>query len=321
MNIVELATLYIRHRDLRPDSVRSYQCRAACFLGAGNTQEIGLITSEDVIRYRDAMYDRGCTGTTWNAEKRHLSAMMNWAVKLGYLTQNPFKLVARARENWSPKLVTTDHLKRAMKAIGSFENSFLPHYFWRALTLTLSLTAMRRAQLVGLAWTDIDFSADSNILLRREFSKTGREYRVPICQHLHDELSEFRRIARTRWKANETAFLQSQVFNIDLHLHGLAISESLDVDQVSQFFRRLSERTGIKISAHRLRHRAATELTRVSRLGLRQVQEFLGHSSPLTTMRYMWPDLATTRNALDTLVECQPELFTTTGRKPDPVPA
>ena len=167
---------------------------------------------------------------------------------------------------------------------------------------------MRRSQLVGLKWADIDLLDHPAILLRGETSKTEREYEAPVCSHLCKLLLEFRRISRAAWQGSTDAFENSQAFNLHLHLTGKQTTCSLTHDTVPDFFRRLARDSGAKISAHRLRHRAATMLLREG-LDLRNVQELLGHTSTLTTMRYVWPDLDITTAAIDRHVDKDFDIF------------
>ena len=70
----------------------------------------------------------------------------------------------------------------------------------------------------------------------------------------------------------------------------------MTVGQVSCTFQRLSTALGIRISPHRLRHTIATE---AAPKDIRALQEFLGHTSILTTMQYVHPDLDRMRSLLD----------------------
>ena len=308
LNVLDLAEEYLRPRSLRPETAKAYRQRARSFATRIGLLEINEVTSEHVIKYRDSSLKDGCSMVTWNSNRRHLRAMFGDAVKRGWITHCPFKLVAAGRENVRPKLVSSSDLKLALQTIGMREGRFEPHGFWRLLLVTLALTAMRRSQLVGLKWADVDLSDAPAILLRGETSKTEREYEAPVCSLLCPMLIEFRRVSRSAWAGTEFQFLNSQVFNLHLHLSGVQQLRSLTHDCVTDFFTRLARESGTRISAHRLRHRAATMLLR-NGLDLRHVQELLGHTSILTTMRYVWPDMGVTTAALNKQVERESDIF------------
>ncbi len=68
-------------------------------------------------------------------------------------------------------------------------------------------------------------------------------------------------------------------------------------EQLSGFFRNLSKNTKVKGSAHRFRHRLATDL--VNKKGnIRDVQQLLGHSNVTTTLGYVSTNLQQMRNTL-----------------------
>ena len=69
----------------------------------------------------------------------------------------------------------------------------------------------------------------------------------------------------------------------------------MTVDQVSCAFQRLSTSLQIRISPHRLRHTIATE---AAPKDIRALQELLGHTSVLTTMQYIHPDIDRMRSLL-----------------------
>ena len=308
LNVLDLAEEYLRPRSLRPDSAKTYRQRARSFATRVGLMEIELVTAEHAIQYRDSALNDGCSMVTWNTNRRHMCAMFGYAVKRNWIKACPFKPVSAGREKIRPKLVSSPDLKLALQTIGMRDGRFEPHGFWRLLILMLALTAMRRSQLVGLKWADIDLSDHPAILLRGETSKTEREYEAPVCSHLRKTLLEFRRISRNAWTGSTDAFENSQAFNLHLHLTGKQSTCSLTHDTVSDFFRRLARDSGAKISAHRLRHRAATLLLREG-LDLRNVQELLGHTSTLTTMRYVWPDLDITTAAIDKHVDKDFDIF------------
>jgi integrase len=304
MNILDLVNEYLRMRNLRPDTERTYRQRARSLADRIGLHELDALTVDNALAYRDSCINDGCSMVTWNTNRRHLIALFTFAIKQGWATKCPFTPVAVGREFVRPKLVSTDDFRLAMEAIGERDGRFEPHGFWRLALLTLALTAMRRAQLVGLAWTDIDLSTRPRILLRGETSKTAREYEAPVCDQLRQLLTQFRLISRTLWTGSEASFATSQVFNIDLHQKQAQMQRSLKTDDVSGFFRRLGRDSGARISAHRLRHRAATVLIRDG-LDIRNVQELLGHTSIHTTMRYLWPDLSRTTHAINRHVETE----------------
>lgn len=312
MTIDELVTDYLRLKLPRPETAKAYRSRGRSVVNRLGIELISEIDVDAVVRYRDALLLDGRSVATWNTNRRHLVALWRHAIRFKYLTECPWNVVQAGREPKTNKSVATDALKVAIDTIRtSSPKRFVPHAFWRLLTMTLALTAMRRSQVIGLIWSDVIFDDGmSRILLRAATSKTNREYEVPMCKALKADFEKFHRRAHKLW-GDAPGFDASQVFHIKLHLddpRGTAMQKSLSNDSVSQFFRRLSRHSDVKISTHRLRHRTATILLQQG-TDVRTVQDLLGHTSVLTTMRYVHPDTTITANALDRMAESDGDLF------------
>jgi len=168
-------------------------------------------------------------------------------------------------------------------------------WFWWIMTLTFYYTGIRRRQLVGLLWSDVDLENDV-ILLRSETSKNRREWTIPIAEPLREPLLELRE--KTRTVVGNLYLTHGQVFNITLFNKAYA-GHRMTETQLSDFFNRLRRRTGNKhaISPHRFRHRFASELVR--RAPPKYVQELMGHTSLHTTLEYVEVEMDDLRRTLD----------------------
>lgn len=301
MTLSELVDDYLRLKLLRPEAAKAYRQKARSVETRLGLSLLRDITVNQVVRYRDALLMDGRSVSTWNTNRRHLLALWRHAMQSGFVADCPWNKVLAGREPQTNKSVSTEAFKTALDTISASPNRFLPHAFWHVLVMTLALTAMRRTQLVGLKWSDLIFDGErSRMCMRAATSKSSRQYQVAMCSPLTAVLGEFRKRAQALWGSGQ-GFDQSQVFHIKLHQELLDAKKpptSLTNDALSQFFRRLARHSGVKISTHRIRHRAATKLLQQG-TDVRTVQDLLGHTSVLTTMRYVWPDLLTTRKALD----------------------
>lgn len=65
----------------------------------------------------------------------------------------------------------------------------LPQDKDRMMILTSLFTGMRLNEVLGLRWTDIDFSGD---LITFTQSKTGKLIAMPLSEYLRDELQSYR---------------------------------------------------------------------------------------------------------------------------------
>ncbi len=142
-------------------------------------------------------------------------------------------------------------------------------------------TGIRRRQLVGLNWEDIDLDK-SIIKLRSENSKTGKEWDLPIHEKLLPHLDYLRK--KSIGYGNKS-LKGKQVFNIT-SFNEKYKGNKMTEDQLSGFFRNLSDKSKIPISSHRFRHRLATDLSNNS-TNVKNVQVILGHKDVRTTLEYV----------------------------------
>lgn len=268
------------------------------------------ITAEILVGFRATLLQR-VKPTTFNTERRHLVALFNAAVRLGLMPINPFRDVhAAPQPKLLPKAIPKPDFLTAVRLLESGsgndrgqDNGELinPQWFWLGVLKTFYFTGMRKRQLIGLRWEDLDFQA-MTIRLRAETSKTRREWLVPLPIPLVGDLNLLR--IRTIEVRREIPEL-SQVFCLPLFSarKRTFADREMSADNVDSFFqrlRRLLPRGHPRISAHRIRHTTATILANKVK-NLKIVQEQLGHSSILTTYGYVHPDLEAMREALGAL--------------------
>ena len=160
----------------------------------------------------------------------------------------------------------------------------------------LSHTGIRRKQLVGLKWSDIDL--ENRVLrLRADSSKTKREYNIPLSLELTKELLVF--INKTKFIVNYQK-PDNQVFNITL-FNARYKANNMNEEHIAKFFTKLSKIANFKVSAHRFRHSLATKLANNGKTSIKTVQNLLGHSSVHTTLGYVHPSMDNMRDALEVI--------------------
>src|SRR5690606_695212 len=162
--------------------------------------------------------------------------------------------------------------------------SMSPRWFWGIVVRTFFFTGIRRSQLPGLLWQDVDL-VERTLALRYQTSKNRREKSPPLhidlitdLEYLHDRTCEV---------LGRPPRPEEQVFNGTL-FNPRYRGDRLTRDHITRFFQALSQHMEMAISAHRLRHTMATHLASTGQL--RSLQEVLGHTSLKTTMDYIHPD-------------------------------
>jgi integrase len=150
----------------------------------------------------------------------------------------------------------------------------------RTLYLTAAMTGLRRGELLGLRWEDVDFDAGV-IRVRRTFSrgefgtpKSSRSSRaVPLAAEVKDALQRHRREAR---------FLA----NVDLVFAHPDCGRAVDPSKVRKRFIRTARRAELRpVRFHDLRHTFGTRLAAAG-APLRAIQEWMGHADQRTTLIY-----------------------------------
>ena len=158
---------------------------------------------------------------------------------------------------------------------------------------------MRRRQLAGLNWADLQFE-DSIIRLASCHSKTGKERCIPMPEQIWLELWLLKQeVIRIRGYLP----LEEQVFNVKWFLpdrYAKNIQGRTSPGYFTHYLKRFGYKAEMSITPHRLRHTVATELCRKQQ-NLRCVQELLGHSDIRMTAQYAHPDLSGIRAMLNSL--------------------
>jgi integrase/recombinase XerC len=141
----------------------------------------------------------------------------------------------------------------------------------RLLLALFAYAGLRRSELLGLDWDDVDLSRR---LLRVRKAKGGRQRTIPIHPALTTLFAEY---YATRVPLTEQAVFVGVQGN------------RLHYTQLGQVFRHYVSAAGVnerkRVTPHTLRHVFASELLRAG-ANVRQIQELLGHKHLDSTQRY-----------------------------------
>jgi len=152
----------------------------------------------------------------------------------------------------------------------------------RVLVLTAAMSGLRRSELLGLRWRDVDWQAQRlrvrNTYVLGEHSAEGKSdlstrRSVPMADRLARALDAWSQ--RTSFRHDDDlVFAHPQTGN------------PLDGSKVSKRFKAACRAAGVReVRFHDLRHTFATRLA-ASGQPLRTIQEFLGHADAKTTQIY-----------------------------------
>ncbi len=180
--------------------------------------------------------------------------------------------------------VTPPSLEQIRELVESAEQ----HDPWFGLLVRLAAaTGLRRGELCGLQWSDIDFGNGQLEVARAvaattggastKPTKTGKTRKLSIDKATLDSLAKHRDAMAARATDNETE-LDDDAF---VFTHALDGSTPIHPDNVTSAFRRLSANAGVRF--HDLRHAHATQLL-ARGMDIPTVSSRLGHANSSTTL-------------------------------------
>lgn len=231
--------------------------------------------------YADLLVGGRCDGTglapkTVLNVHQVLRKALSDAVRRGLVARNVALAVdpPTAQAGAEQRCWTAAELRRFLQAATD-------HRLFPALWLAAT-TGMRRGEVVGLHWADLDLDA-RRISIRRSVTCTGYRMHTTGVKTKTSrrciDLDERTVTILTRWRVQQCreGFIGDAVFTMPdgrpIHPH-----------VVSQTFNRLVAHAGLpRIRLHDLRHTHATLLLKAG-VPLKVVSERLGHSSPAFTM-------------------------------------
>lgn len=197
---------------------------------------------------------------TVNRMRACLSSIFRYAIKTkGYTTDNPVRLVASLTENNKRTRFLSDDERKALVAACKASE-------WNKLYLLVLLaltTGARQGELLGLHWSDIDFTARTATL---HHTKNGESRVLTFPPVAMTELTKFREVGAglvfpspTKWR---------RPFEFRKHWNKALVQAGIE-----------------NFKFHDLRHSAASMLV-MAGATLYETAMVLGHKSVQTTSRY-----------------------------------
>ena len=164
---------------------------------------------------------------------------------------------------------------------------------WRTMMLVAMRTGMRKGELLGLRWEDVDLSA-GRINVRQNYvdgvfglPKSGKPREIPMGDDVIEALRAHRH------KRGSLVFCN-------------AAGNVLTAGQLGWPLKRALKRAGLReIGWHVLRHTFASHLA-MRGVPVKVIQELLGHGSIVTTMRYAHLAPHVARDAVRVLDRARP---------------
>jgi len=285
--------LPIVKRTKRPMTYFSYESIVRLYLKPGIGQKsLSCLTVTELQTYFNDQLDQGCSLRTVHKQRMVLSAALSRAQREELLVRNVARLVELPA--WQRREIrpwTLDQLQAFLAAARS--EPLYPAF------LLLALYGLRRSELLGLAWGDVDFGAE-RLRIRQQLQRyEGTMHLRPVKTNAGQRDLPLLAPARQALLAirPEDAAPDDLVFRT-------RFDNPIEGGNLLRAFYRISETAGLpRITVHHLRHTTATLLKNLG-VPARDVQLILGHAHISTTQQiYQHADLAGQLQALGHLQE------------------
>lgn len=277
----------------RPLTYVQYEsiCRLYLKPGLGH-RHLANLSVADVQHYFNEQREAGASKRTVEKQRMVLSALLTQAQREDIIERNVARLAVLPKS--VPKEVRPWNAEQARAFLQSAKDS---RYYVQFLLLVLY--GLRRGEVLGIRWEDVDFKSDV-LRIRNQI------------QSLHGALSL--QPLKTRASARDLPLLpaarsalESMAGRSDEATALVFRSQTgtpVDPSRLLKNFYKISERAGLpKITLHHLRHTAATLLKDLG-VPARDAQLILGHSNITTTQQiYQHADLESRRSGLSRMEE------------------
>lgn len=245
-------------------------------------RSVGKITMSDIEALSRRMAGRGVTARTTKMTLGRVQAVLDRAVKQGAVIRNVAAGVAPLGEpSKSRRAMTIAEYQRV--AVKASEHS------WAAAWL-LTLHGMRRSEVLGLRWQDVDLNGDSPVLHIRH-SRTGdsavltptKTHRGTRALPLTDEMFDALRSLRSEVSRS----LGLVAIHPEAFVFVNAAGEPIRPEHFSDEWVRLCHATGIKrrVILYEARHTSVT-IMRAANVPDRIVAAWHGHDETIMKRTY-----------------------------------
>ncbi|MBI9047104.1 MAG: tyrosine-type recombinase/integrase [Anaerolineaceae bacterium] len=256
------------------------------------------LTPSDIREYRQHLQvQRRNKASTIN---RHLAAIRSyasWAVESGLIEVNPAdasrikgikteKLAPKwldKKERFAVRREMEKRLQNAKSPKGAYAFQNIRNY---AIVMLLMNTGLRIGELCDLRLVDITLTERKGSLAVLQ-GKGSKHREVPLNKTARGALQEWFELRKKDAVSSEHLFCSSS-------------GKALKPRSVQFVLKDLSEKIGVSVTPHRLRHTFAKALIDQG-IGIEKVASLLGHASLNTTKVYITPSLNDLENAVELL--------------------
>ena len=302
----------------KPSTISEYEYNAAHLIGYFGSMRINAIKAEDIKRYINKLQkEKSEDGTKRLSDStkfqrfKALRNILRYAYQMDYLTANPLDKIPSSQlpHKPHPKLregkdfMNKEQVRQYIQCLNE------EPLFYRAMVNLMIFTGLRRGEVVGLQWGDIDLEQKTLQVVRNVIRNTKSETGIYIGTPKTEDgartiaLSSYLVGLLKSWKDEQvtrrgvllpTAYVFSNAEDPYWPLYPTTVTAWVHDFEVRHELP--------KVSPHDLRHTAAT-LALQSGANLKTVQDMLGHADFKTTATYYTGITEETRHETAAAVE------------------
>jgi integrase len=211
---------------------------------------------------------------TLNKDLGTLKSAFNYALKLNFISENPFNKVNKIT------IPDKERLSISEIELNSLLDVIDKKYF-RNIVLFAVNSGLRQGEIINLQWKDIDFS-NLTITIRNKATfktKTGKMRIIPLTNKLREILKDI--------AGNPENVLSINTINPENYVFKNIQGYKYSGDYITHLFKRYCRKAGLpgKYHFHCLRHTYITNMIRAG-ININYVKELAGHSEMKTTLIY-----------------------------------
>lgn len=244
---------------------------------------LSKLTAQHLQGYFNTKLSEGQSACTLRKHNAIINGALSEAYKKEIIHSNPAdKLTLPKKKRYRGTSYTIEEVKKLLAAVPEDD-------VYRPVIVLALFYGLRRSEVLGLTWSDFDFTAHT-IHIRNTVTKmttlhksnaTKSESSNRILNMVPGTESYFEKLLEQQKKAHE---LMGKEFTLQVHVCAWPGGKPFGPDYVSHQFIKVLARSGLPtIRFHDLRHTAGSLLLEDG-VDIKTIQKFLGHSQASTTV-------------------------------------
>ncbi len=257
-----------------PATIQRYKSAIHLFASSEGIKTLGQVSEQQFHRFMLA----GRTVRHWTANSyvtyhKSFAVFFRWCVNEGYMETNPADgmEMPKTEKKLPPKLTRQE----ALRIMETAANMPYPYKFLKyrnhAIFATFLYAGLRKQELLGVKYSDVDLE-NRSIFIRQ--GKGSKDRIIPIGGSLATILDRYL-LERRRLNKTCPEFFTSLNRNVGFTGTGL-----------KRLIEKMNQASGIKFSAHKLRHSFATMMLEGG-CDIYSLSRMMGHADIKTTTIYL----------------------------------